>query len=330
MTPFVHIPSWPHHKDEIVKQIIARPGFLKIVLKIRDELHFLTEWLEHHKEIVGLENIIIFDNSSSDFQLGDFYKSLPDEVVVARFHTIHNLIHKVEEFPDLYDALSKSSSYFIFLDADEFLVMVNESLDVTRRDIVDAIRASSEFSIMPTIWLNNGVGSRVLYECFSSDQLGGMLYAGKPIIRSAEALSGWLLHNYHMDRRSFSNDVPLRFFVQHRLNLFPERRIEATITKMAAVALIPERWTAEQILRHDFSAVTDPGLYRYLNDLKKFVNGYSVSTFGTGFINMSIGRKIEFYSQSEFATFDEFLRPSGQSAMQRYLGMNDGAVTATV
>lgn len=318
---FSFLPTWEHNREQIVKNIVSRPGYLKFIIKVRDELHLLTEWLLHHTEIVDHQDIIIFDNRSEDPQLADFYKSLPPDIVVARYDALHNTIHNTDLFPELYEALARSCVYFAFLDCDEYLIHIDENLVANRTVIVDVLKNNYRYDVHPCTWLNNGLCSRDLYECSSSHRLGEMLYSGKPVIRSKAGCSGWLLHNYSIEKKFISGDNLPKFFVQHRLNLFPELRVRATLVKMAAEKLIPPDWSAERTIKHDFSGIKDPGVHRYISELKKLSTTYAPATMESGFVNIKLRKRLEFFSGIERDAFLEFRLPWDYNFVQRYLGI---------
>lgn len=316
------LPFWPDDRDQIVQKIASRPGYLKIVLKIRDELHFLREWMKHHASIVGYENIIIFDNKSADPELFDFYDTLPEDVVIAAYGLLHNMIHNTNEFPELYATLARSCEYFMFLDCDEFLVHVSRD-DIVRRDeIVDILKDAAPSGVTPGVWLDNGVRSRTIYRCDSSHYLGQMAYSGKPLVRSKADFNGWVLHNITIDRSLIDNSVPPEFFVQHRLNLFPERRIKANLVKMVAECLIPEGWSVDQALAHDFSAIRDAGVHRYLADIRRLRQVSGTSALMPGTMQMEVGREVDFFSQQERDIFHEFRYSTTVNFVDRYLGIS--------
>lgn len=318
--PFSFLPLWELDKEKIVNDIIRRPGYLKILIKVRNELHFLMDWMAHHADIVGYGNIVIFDNWSDDPALAEYYRSLPDAVTISRYQKIHNMLHVTEEFPELYDALSKSTTYFTFLDCDEYLVYIDSNIVVNRNNIVDALKNDPPYSVFPGTWLENGICSRTLYDFRSSFYLGEMLANGKPIIRSSAGLSGWLLHNYHIQKSFWDKNNLPKFFVQHRLNLYPDKRIEANIVKLVTETLIPERWPLEKILDHDFSHETEVALHRYVNDIKRLHKCKAQTYLDKGYANMKLGTKVEFFSATERDAFYEFRHPWDNNFVQRFLG----------
>src|ERR1700744_2786099 len=105
---FDWIPTWEHDREIITQSILEQKSDLKIILKTKDEIYLLRRWLDHHIEIVGLGNIIVFDNNSSNPLINEIYLEYRDRIVVARFSDYPDDIHHPDRFPDLYSSLRES------------------------------------------------------------------------------------------------------------------------------------------------------------------------------------------------------------------------------
>jgi|GEM_PF-1639018 len=55
---------------------------LKIILKTKDEDGLLEHWILYHASIVGFENLVIFDHSSTSEKVKDIYKKYADKLLV--------------------------------------------------------------------------------------------------------------------------------------------------------------------------------------------------------------------------------------------------------
>lgn len=115
--------DWDREKDKICANIEKTPAVLKIVLKTKDDPFFLQQWIEHHVGIVGSANIIIFDNQSTDPDVADTFGRFSGDIEPISFKGNHNLIHTAAYFPELYEALRRSSKFLTFLDTDERLAL---------------------------------------------------------------------------------------------------------------------------------------------------------------------------------------------------------------
>jgi len=114
------------NREVVVSKIKESKTQFKICTKVRDEVEFLPVWLSHLQECgFSLDEIIIFDNNSTEREVFEFYSSLPDDVLIVKFSGEMNQVHNTGMFYDIYEALCESSEYFCFIDADEFLYKID-------------------------------------------------------------------------------------------------------------------------------------------------------------------------------------------------------------
>lgn len=158
---------WNDETEIITREIEKRSTFLKIVLKTKNDLFFLTKWIDFYLSFLPPESIIICDNMSDDIDHLAYYDELPDEIVVVRYSGFHNYLHVVNAFPSLYRSLERSSEYFCFLDTDEFLVHIDDTMVPRTDTIVPFLRSLQDIQAIPSCWLNNVIKSKKLFECGS-------------------------------------------------------------------------------------------------------------------------------------------------------------------
>lgn len=231
---FESLPDWHHHKVSICNRIRQRKSPLKITLKTKDDPFFIERWIQHHKNIVGLENLIIFDNYSSDEKLEDVYSRFLPAGTLARFAGFHNNIHRVHEFPELYDALRNSCKHYIFLDTDEYLIRLGaDGTFVQDGRIIDCLEQEKDISVFPGIWLENvsGYDNRFWMNPKMNHLLVG-LRGGKPIISSSTNVRGLIAHNRQLPRECYSDRIQTNYFVLHLKRLSPQQRISANLAKL--------------------------------------------------------------------------------------------------
>src|SRR4051812_33855099 len=99
------LPLWSAEKSKICARLRGKKSQLKIVLKTKDESFFLRRWISHHAQIVGADNLVIFDNGSEDPDVLATYEEFRGRIEIVRFDDFHNNLHRVEQYQDLYDAL---------------------------------------------------------------------------------------------------------------------------------------------------------------------------------------------------------------------------------
>ncbi len=56
---------WDSDRDQILNRLRSK-ATLKICVKLVDEPLLIEDWIDHHARIVGIENLIIADNGSTD------------------------------------------------------------------------------------------------------------------------------------------------------------------------------------------------------------------------------------------------------------------------
>ena len=81
---------WNEHREECCRAIAGTKATFKILLKTKDDPFLLERWISHHQRIVGPDNIIIFDNMSTNPAVLYLYEKCRDTVRVIRFPGRHN------------------------------------------------------------------------------------------------------------------------------------------------------------------------------------------------------------------------------------------------
>ena len=254
------VAEWSRARQEICAHIAENPGLFKIVLKTKDDPYFLESWIQHHARIVGLRNLVIFDNMSTNAQVLAIYAKYGAEFPIARFHGNHNALHHTTDYPELYECLTDACRFYMFLDTDEFLVFLNED-DTYFCDhrIVDFLQAHDRLDVFPGTWLPNATGSDRRFVIGTSvEEFTYRLAAGKAIIRAGAGHRGFLNHNNNLDKRFFAGDLIPNFFVLHLTKLFPQQRRAANINKLIALNFASPGESLEAIAAKDVGTVRDP------------------------------------------------------------------------
>lgn len=129
--------------DSVVEkiQLIKRKEFF-VILKTKNEVELLEDWIEHYGKMFGYESIIILDNYSDEPSAHEVYSKSCDKVgLIATFgdgDIGHNLIHYPESrksYSRFYEAVKERCRYFGFFDTDEFLVFIDNKRLVTGEEV---------------------------------------------------------------------------------------------------------------------------------------------------------------------------------------------------
>jgi hypothetical protein len=79
-------PCWEKDSSEFCAQIERHHAPIKIVLKTKNDRFLIDRWIRHHSKIVGLENLIIYDNMSDDHEVLSVYREYARKM--SRFPTV--------------------------------------------------------------------------------------------------------------------------------------------------------------------------------------------------------------------------------------------------
>lgn len=312
-------PLWRDVKSEICNRISSRYAPFKIVLKTKNETHFLRDWIEYHGKIVGLENLVIFDNMSDDRSILEIYREYHEQTLIVQYDGFHNYIHVFDMFRELYFALSKSCRYFAVLDTDEFLTFIDREGYVRPDSILDVLSSCHETDAFPACWLYNFPKSNLLFHCGSIGELEGGLRWGKPIIRSNANLSGLLLHNDQLPPPFFRDVTNVQFFLLHLTSLYPDQRISVNLRKLAARGVISSADDLHGALVADISNIADHNVGIWIGEIKRFLGfeGFASEQLRPGSIQIEAGCPVKAYSPYELEIFDQFRLDGTQGAVSR-------------
>ena len=321
------LPLWRDDKAAICAAIEKRQARLKFVLKTKDETHFLDEWIAHHSAIVGLHNLIIFDNMSTDDTVLRTYRTYAPDLFVVRYDGFHNLLHDVGWFPQLYEALARSCDYVMFLDSDEFVTVLDQGRHARGSTIADFILSAGSLDILPGTWLNNRRRSRTIFDCGTTlDRLEHGLRWGKPALRPKGNLKGFVNHNtqaWKENPRAIPalgrSETPLNLFVLHMSGLYPAQRLRVNVSKLAKRGFCAETDAPEAIIEKDLSEVTDDNIRMYVSEMKDILAGnrHAQTAMGPGSLELLPDRSIEFYSQRERDLLHGYLGAEGKNILAR-------------
>jgi len=265
-------PAWETDKEQVCARLAGRRGFLKILLKTKDDPFFLRRWIQHHARIAGLRNLVVFDNMSSDPGVLALYRAAPKDLLVVRFAGQPDAVHDVARFPELYAALRRACEYFIFLDTDEFLVHIDEHGWRDGFGLLRFIERNRDIPVFPTTWLHDEAGSDTRFKI--GDDLGELSHGlrwGKPVLRAAAPVEGFINHNIQLGKSLFGARPPLNLFTLHMVQLSPAQRIRANMLKLVARNFIGEGESAHDVAARDLSAIEDANVRAYVAEIRRML-----------------------------------------------------------
>lgn len=299
---YPELPLWSLNKSEICIRIAAHNSRLKIILKTKDDPYLLKAWIEHHRKIVGYENLIVFDNMSTNDAALSVYEEYRSKVFVVQFSGFHNFLHQRDAYPDLFRALKESCDYFSILDTDERLIIIKDQRWFADAGTVNRfIESNSNVPVFPGTWLANRPGSEELFECgLDQENLGAGIIWGKPIFSSKQMVSGSALHNMEL-REYYRVDTPANFFVLHLHRLNSQQRINSNINKLIARGFATKEDSIADILKRDVTAVIDSAIPLYVNELRELSSEKTQlgAEFNAGTVRLCENGSLDFFSSLE-------------------------------
>jgi hypothetical protein len=243
---------------------------LKILLKTKNQPDLLRWWIEHHAAIVGLDNLIIFDNGSDDPRVWQIYSEYTSKLCLRRFSGFVDYIHSRKMFGHLYRELNEICAYHVFLDTDEFLIFSDGKKAFCDEAIVKRIDEREEVLIYPATWLQNVLGRPNVFGLGNGlDTLIGGLHWGKPIVSARAVCADIMMHNIQALRVQQQNRLTTNFFCLHRSLCSAQQRILANIDKLIAQGVLPTTGGIDEALECDIEDPANRKGRRYLTEIHK-------------------------------------------------------------
>lgn len=123
----------------------------KIISKTKNEYILIEPWIQYHTKLVGYENIVIFDNNSTDERVLEVYRKYPIEIHQISYP---DSIHFYESHQIFYDTIFNNYDWFTIIDTDEFLCgYENEILSPTKA--LDIIGSFDNTNVLVASWLKS-------------------------------------------------------------------------------------------------------------------------------------------------------------------------------
>lgn len=305
--------DWNDERGAAVQAIKSTASPFKVLLKTKDDAYFLDKWIRHHASIVGLENLIIFDNDSQDPAVDAVFAKFANSLLTIRYHGFHNDLHDCEKSADLYGALKDSCRYFQFLDSDEFLILVRGHRWYADDVILRYLQHHDGAHVIPSPWLYCTPRFQDLFKFGKNEyDLINDIRWGKPVIRSDLKMSGLINHNIQIAKRHYSDRIPTGLFVLHLAHLSPRKRIASNMRKLIARTFLSPGESVDGALKKDLANVQDNNIRLYISEIVRLRNmpepsDEDVSSLGPSHIRIRPDSVVEYFSDVELLLMCRYL-----------------------
>lgn len=306
-------PRWETDRAEFCVRIERNHAAIKIVLKTKNDRFLIERWIRHHAKIVGPENLIIFDNMSDDPEVLALYREYRDWIAIIRFADRHNNLHHTGLYRDLYRSLARSSEYFLFLDTDEHLILVENDKYYDNDSVSGFVMGNRNFDLFPGTWLWNANWSPQQFNCSG---FVGNLACGKPLIRSSKIPTGYVNHTFQLSTRLFVPPFKTNLFILHLGRLFPQQRISTNMNKLLGAGIAHPGETPQSIARRN--DIADEIMAGYVNEIRDCLAAEERADFGNapldaGCLELSAGGTICYYGAAERKALNDFIADPTQA-----------------
>lgn len=265
--------TWPDDLDTICEIVKSQDSIFKIVLKTKNETDILEDWFQHHLNIVGNLNIIVFDNGSTNRKTFEIYEKYLTRINLFSFHENHNLVHNTQYFLKFYQALQDSAKFYSFIDADEFLYFTDGNSCLSDREFINVLNASSPDTIFFGYWASNVPGNKdIFYISDINNRYISNLKGGKPIISSKYKLKGFINHNIQLYENNPYIQPTGGVLVCHLNMVDKDRRIMINKEKILAHKFLNSTDEIENVLLNIDSYNLSGSLSVYIKEIIKCKN----------------------------------------------------------
>lgn len=294
---------------EAVRQFSENCSTLKIVVKTKDEVEFTRAWIEHHRKIVGLQNIIIADNGSTSAAVIEIYQSYGNALNWFTFTGHHDEIHHEPGFPELYQKIREKSRYVAFLDMDERLLELTPSSWRFGQNIARKL-ATSEAALVMAPWLQNTPNHADQFELYK-EQLAWGIYFGKPLLSSRNKQLG--SKKIHATQFDIEDIQCMGLGILHLSNLSITQRLRANRHKLLQENMISPEASYEEIASIEItsqlerSLVSKRCILETRSLLERMKTHTSIQTPHERVISLRSDGTLEFGSEDVQTLFNDYL-----------------------
>lgn len=283
-SPIMH---YSRNKNGVVSRLRSMEfSTFKVALKTKDESDLLERWINHYGEIFGYENIIIFDNESTDSDVLKVYERYNNRLGCLLQYGLekgsHNSIHYPENFPDIYEEISKKCKYFAIFDTDEFLFFVDGLMAHSGASALEQLSEEAKrldySKIIYCFWLNEMHENRKFFK-IGNDNIH--LYKGardgKHFLPSSFMTRIQSGHNSCTPSFLVPETVSTSFYLFHTRTSTPERRARVNFNKLVSRGAVKDGVTLDDFLREPSEELlvkskVSRTTRSYLNEFKSLSN----------------------------------------------------------
>ncbi len=122
-----------------------------LVAIVKDEHEYMLEWLAYHRAIIGIDGVIVADNVSSD-GTSQLLEALDMAGYINRVHYPRlspDAGPQIPAYNDIVNRFGSDYDYFLFIDADEFLVN-NKAMPI--QEILSQYESHADFGALVLNW----------------------------------------------------------------------------------------------------------------------------------------------------------------------------------
>lgn len=269
-----HMYSWDTEAGQACAVIAAGREPLRLILKTKDEEELLERWLRHHLGILPAHaKIIILDNMSVSEKVLGLYEEYAERLVVIRFSGNQDRVHIMDRFELLYKAIWRSSTYYAFIDTDEFLYMHTGNKLISDERIIQYIYNNQDIIFFPTWWLRNDYFRDDIF-MFTDDikSLCSMIMFGKPIvnsrlIRDILLMNKVTMHTAQLPVAAYGTS-PCLFVLLHLSHLSKMRRIMSNMEKLKSLGSIADARDFHAVAYANIEAIGNITVRRYVEEIR--------------------------------------------------------------
>lgn len=278
----LRIYDWKTEADEACVAIKNNKVTLRIICKTKDEDDLIEKWILHYLNILEYDaKIIILDNMSTSKYVLQCYNKYSDRLIVIRFTGGYNSVHYISKFSKLYDAIWESSSFYSFIDTDEFIYIYNGIKLINDYSIIEYLKytmSSGEgqegINFFSPYLLSNAYFNDYMYK-FNPNSIHRYSYFGKPILNSSIVRgklfrNRLLIHTVHFPVSLRSNS-PTCFVSLHMKDASISRRIKINMEKLRSDGIIKQCNDFYTVLNIDLKNVQHHAVKQFIEDVRHLI-----------------------------------------------------------
>jgi hypothetical protein len=135
-------------------------AIFKVVLKTKNEDFLIEPWIKYYINLVGAENIIIWDDNSTSkktLEVYEKYSSLDIRKIPSASEVPHMVSpDSLHTYRELQEELKKTCHFWALFDTDEFLCFFDhQQQKIDNAQLLQFMRSHIDRVVFPTTWIFN-------------------------------------------------------------------------------------------------------------------------------------------------------------------------------